>query len=90
MTWYTYILLCDNEIYYTGLTSNLRNRLISHKAKLNFATKRFSKIKLVYSEKYATRKEAERREQQVKRWKRAKKKALINGDSELLKKLSKS
>jgi putative endonuclease len=90
MSWYTYILLCDKKIYYTGLTGNLRNRLRSHITKNNLATKRFSTIKLVYSEKYATRKEAENREQQIKRWKRAKKKALITGNLELLKKLSKS
>ena len=90
MTWYTYILLCDQKIYYTGITSNLKERLNSHRSKCNIATKKFSDIKLVYSEEYKTRIIAENRERQIKRWKRAKKKALIDGNIDLLQKLSKS
>jgi putative endonuclease len=90
MLWYIYILLCDQKTYYVGLTSNLDNRLKSHNAKRNTATKRFSDLKLVYSEEYMTRKEAEVREKQLKKWTRAKKKALIDGNVELLIKLSKS
>ena len=67
MTWYTYILLCDKKIYYTGITSNLGRRLNSHRSKRNMATKKFSDIKLVYSEKYKTRRSAENRERQIKK-----------------------
>ena len=88
--WYVYILLCDQKTYYIGLTSDVNKRLKSHKAKQNIATKEFSEIEVVYAEKYITRKEAERREIQIKKWSRAKKKALIEGNLELLKKLSKS
>ncbi|MFI5265678.1 MAG: GIY-YIG nuclease family protein [Candidatus Levyibacteriota bacterium] len=90
MAWYTYILLCDQKTYYIGLTSNLRNRLKSHKLKQNIGTKEFSDIRLVYFEKYKIRKESENREQQLKKWTVAKKKALITGNLELLKKLSKT
>lgn len=90
MSWYTYILLCDQKIYYTGITSNLKERLNSHRSKRNIATKKFFDIKLVYSEEYKTRIIAENREKQIKRWKRAKKKALIEGKIDLLHKLSKS
>ena len=45
---------------------------------------------MVYSEPYATRKEAEFRETQLKKWSVAKKKALIQGNLELLKELSKN
>ena len=88
--WYVYILLCDQKTYYVGLTSNITNRLRSHKMKENIATKKFSDLVLIYTEEYKTRKEAERRESQIKKWTKAKKKALIEGDIELLKKLSKS
>ncbi len=90
MPWHIYILLCDQKTYYVGLTSNLENRLMSHKLKRNLGTKRFSDIKLVYSENFETRNEAERRETQLKKWSAAKKKALIDGDMQLLIKLSKS
>lgn len=90
MVWYTYILLCDQKTYYVGLTSNLQNRVRSHRLKQNIGTKEFSDIKLIYHEQYETRKESEKREQQLKSWTVAKKKALIIGDLELLKKLSKT
>ena len=47
-------------------------------------------IKLVYSEKLNSRQEAVNRESQIKGWSFAKKKALIDGNKELLIKLSKS
>lgn len=90
MPWHIYILLCDQKTYYVGLTSNLSQRIESHKLKKNLATKKFSKVKLVYSENFETRREAEKREIQLKKWSRAKKKALIDGNKELLIKLSKS
>jgi putative endonuclease len=44
---------------------------------------------LVYSESFATQLEAIKRERQLKRWSHAKKNALINGDIETLRALSK-
>lgn len=64
--------------------------MYSHKAKYNLATKKFSVVELVYSEQYLTRKLAEKRERQLKGWTFAKKKALIDGDKDLLIKLSKT
>ncbi|HKC04280.1 MAG TPA: GIY-YIG nuclease family protein [Patescibacteria group bacterium] len=90
MEWYIYILLCDQKIFYVGLTSNIKLRFKSHQNKYNFATKKFNEIELVYKESYKTRFEAERREKQLKDWSRAKKTALIKGEISLLKKLSKS
>lgn len=88
--WKVYILLCDQKTYYIGLTSNIQKRFKSHRAKENIATKRFSDLELVYTEKFKTRREAEKRENQLKKWSKAKKKALIEDNLELLKKLSKS
>jgi len=90
MSWYTYILLCDQKTYYIGLTNNITNRLSSHKRRENIGTKEFSDIQLIYKEEYPTRKLAEKRENQIKGWSRAKKKALIEGNTELLIELSKT
>ena len=90
MPWAIYILLCDQKTYYVGLSSDVNERFISHKLKQNLATKEFSDLKLVYTESYPTRKEAEQRERQLKGWSVAKKKALIAGDKDLLIKLSKT
>lgn len=90
MPWVIYILLCDQKTYYIGLTSNIENRVKSHKSKLNIATKEFSDLRLVYQENYLTRIKAEKREMQLKKWTVAKKKALIQGNKQLLIMLSKT
>lgn len=88
--WYIYILLCDQETFYIGITMDVDKRLKEHRSKTSFFTKKFSDLKLVYKEKYLTKAEARSRERQLKGWTKAKKKALIKGDIDLLKQLSKS
>ncbi len=88
--WKVYIFLCDQKTYYIGLTSNLNKRIRSHKLGQNLSTKRFSDIRLVYWETYSSRKLAEYRERQLKGWSAAKKKALVEGNKNLLKRLSKN
>ncbi len=90
MSWAVYILFCDQKTFYVGVTDNIERRLTQHKRRESFYTKKFSDIKLVYKEEYQKRIVAEKREKQIKKWSIAKKKALINSDKELLKKLSKS
>lgn len=70
------------------MTDNVERRLKQHKNKESFYTKKFSDIELVYKEVYKTKVSAEKREKQLKKWSIAKKESLINGDFELLKKLS--
>lgn len=59
-----------------------------------FYASRFTKgsqpIELVYTETFDTIHEARVRERQLHKWSHSKKQALINGDIELLKQLSKS
>ena len=90
MSWYIYILLCDKKTYYVGLTGTPHKRLQSHKRKENLGTKEFSSIELVYIAEFSTRRLAEDRERRLKGWTVAKKKALIDGDLVLLKRLSKT
>ena len=90
MNWTVYILLCDQKTFYVGMTDNVERRLTEHKSKKSFFTKKFSELELVYQENCETRNEAELREQQIKKWSVAKKKALILGNKALLVKLSKS
>ena len=88
--YYIYILKCDDQSFYVGLTDNLERRLAQHQNKRSLYTKRYSNIKLVYSEKFHKRIDAEQREQQLKGWSRAKKEALISDNKNRLIKLSKS
>lgn len=88
--WCVYILYCDKKRYYVGLTSNIINRLYQHKKGFSKYTKRFNEIELIYYEKYSDYRRALRRERQIKGWTKAKKIALINGESHLLRRLSRS
>ena len=86
-----YILLCANNEYYVGCTSDLERRLQEHQIGRGADfTKGHLPFKLVYTEEYPTLEEAYKRERQLHGWSRAKKDALILGDIEALKRLSKS
>lgn len=90
MIWYLYILLCDQKTFYIGITTNIGKRVEEHKSKCSFFTKKFSDIRLIYTEQFKTKEEARKREKQLKGWSHAKKKALISNKRSLLVKLSKS
>jgi len=88
--YYLYVLLCDKAVFYIGVTRNLEGRLANHKARHSPHTKRYRSVELVYTEKYSIRTKAEEREKQIKGWSREKKKALVDGDIEKLRELSRS
>lgn len=77
--WFVYILLCNDKLFYVGITNNLVKRFSEHINKRSIATKEFSKIKLVYCENYSNKYEAAKREKQIKGWSKAKKQMLIDG-----------
>ena len=86
-----YILRCANGQYYVGSTTNLELRLQEHRSGVGSGfTKAHLPIDLVYTEEYDTIHEARLRERQLHKWSQAKKEALIDGDIEKLKELSKS
>ena len=87
---YLYILECADGSYYTGSTVNLELRLAQHQNGEGAKhTKKHLPVKLVYYEEYSRVQEAFYREKQIQRWRREKKEALIKGDTEKLKELSK-
>ena len=91
MTAWFYILRLRSGTIYPGATKNLEERYKAHIAgKACRTTKLDPPMKLVYSESYPTFSEARKREAQIKRWTRAKKEALVAGDMNKLRQLSKS
>jgi len=80
MKYYVYILECADESFYVGCTNNLEKRLLQHNESKWGAhyTKIRRPVKLVYSEKFKTLKEARQREKGIKVWRREKKLKLIN------------
>jgi putative endonuclease len=81
MKGFVYIMTNDNNsVLYTGVTSDLRDRVNKHKSgkyKKSF-TKRYNVYKLVYYEELETIGEAIKREKQIKAGPRRKKIDLIN------------
>jgi putative endonuclease len=86
-----YILKCANDMFYTGSTKNLERRLKQHQSGegANF-TKKHLPVELVYFEVFERIDWAFYREKQIQGWSHKKKEALINGDLEKLKELSRS
>jgi len=80
MSYFTYILECADKSLYVGSTNNLERRVKQHNESKWGAhyTKIRRPVALLYSEKFATLKEARRRENEIKGWRREKKIKLIN------------
>ena len=79
---YIYILTSKKHtVLYTGVTSNLANRLYEHRNGLyqKSFTSRYNVTKLVYYEGFTNIEEAIAREKQIKAGSRQKKLDLING-----------
>ena len=88
---YTYIVQCSNSSYYVGHTHNLAARIKDHNAGQGaLHTRTHGRVRLVYSEAHPSKLLAIKRELQIKKWSREKKKALIEGRKDLLHELSKS
>ena len=70
----------NNSVLYTGVTSDLKERVTQHKSKkhLNSFSSRYNICKLVYYERLETIGEAIKREKQIKGGSRNKKIELIN------------
>src|ERR1035437_1273357 len=78
----TYIITNNNNyVLYTGVTSNLKHRMLQHQSKtyLNSFSSRYNIWKLIYYECFETIDEAIKREKQIKAGSRNKKLKLING-----------
>ena len=86
---YMYIVKCQDDTFYIGHTHDINQRIQTHRS--GNGSKHTSERRvdeLVYYESYDSKKEAIKREKQLKGWSRLKKEALINKDFNRLKKLS--
>lgn len=88
--YFVYILLCNDNSYYTGVTNDLERRLYEHENGIDpgsYTCKR-RPVKLVFHERFNDVIQAIAFEKQVKGWNRKKKEAIINGNWHLLPELS--
>ena len=90
-TYYVYILHCVDTTYYTGITSNLTQRLEDHQRGKYENSYTYSRrpFKLVFFCEFSDVNMAILSEKQIKKWSRVKKEALINNEYEKLPNLAK-
>ncbi len=87
-----YILECNDQSFYVGITSNLDIRLTEHNSGKDRSAYTFNRrpVNLKWFQNFTSPSEAIKLEKQLKGWSRAKKIALINEDWERLIKYSKN
>ncbi len=88
---YVYILKCADDSYYTGVTSNLDQRMQQHESGFypDCYTASRRPVELVFYAEFTNIGFAIEKEKKIKKWSRAKKEALINGDFDQLPNLAK-
>ena len=88
--YYVYILMCSDELLYTGMTNDLERRFNEHEKGLNkncFTFKR-RPLELIFSQEFKDVEQAIYFEKKIKKWSSKKKLALANGDYNMLEILS--
>ena len=82
---------CSDKSFYVGVTNNLDKRILEHNEGINITSYTYLRrpVKLMYHTYFTDFDLAFQWETRIKKWSRAKKQALIDGDFELLKILSK-
>src|SRR5690554_2995470 len=88
---YVYILLCSDDTYYVGVTSNLEKRIEEHIVGKYYESYTYSRrpLKLVYYTTFTDIVIAIEYEKKIKKWSKQKKLALIEGRYDDLSNLSK-
>ena len=84
--YYVYILICADETLYTGITTDLKRRIIEHNSSKLGARYTSSRrpSKIIYSQKFKNRSSALKEEARIKKLKRNKKMELIKKQRDLL------
>ena len=78
LTFYIYILKCNDNSYYVGHTDNIEKRISEHRIKKysGYTSTRLP-IEVAFVQQFSTRYEALSAERKIKKWTRNKKEALI-------------
>ena len=82
MSWYTYIVRCQDDSLYTGITTDLKRRVLQHNTDNKAGAKSLRHrrpVVLTYYELFTNQTEAARRERTIKHWTRKYKLKLIEG-----------
>ena len=78
MEWCVYMLLCDDNTIYTGITNDLKKRFDNHISGTGAKYLRGRKpLEIVYTENFKNRSMATKREMEIKKLNRKEKETLI-------------
>jgi DNA-3-methyladenine glycosylase II len=81
---YTYILRCADDTLYTGWTNDLKHRMDAHNHGTGSKyTRTRTPVELVYYEEFEDKRDAQRREYQIKQLTRAHKERLVQSGTEI-------
>ena len=76
--WFVYIVECRDGSYYTGITTNIQERVAKHNAGIGAKyTRARMPVRVVYSENSDTLSSAAKREAQIKKLTRSEKEVLV-------------
>lgn len=76
--YFLYLLRCGDGTLYAGITTDLKRRFREHRqGKGGRYTRAKKAVKIIYTEKWASRSQASKREAEIKKLSRAQKVALI-------------
>lgn len=82
--YFLYILECEGGVLYTGITTDVERRFNEHKAGIGARfTRAHEAMRIAYTEEYADRSSALKREAEIKNWKREKKVQLIKSSNKV-------
>ena len=78
--WYLYVLLCADGTYYTGITTDIKRRLVEHNTSTRGAkyTKTRRPVEIVYWTRFQGRSSAQKAEHKFKQLTRKQKEKVIN------------
>ena len=78
--WYVYIVECADGSLYTGITTDVKRRLLEHNYSFKAAkyTRSRRPVRMIWSKEVSNRSEASAEEYRIKRLSRKKKLELIN------------
>ena len=80
MTWYMYVVVCFDNSFYCGITTNIERRIKQHNGELSGGakyTRSRRPCKLIYQEEYCNRSLASKREYEFKKLSRKKKEDIV-------------
>ena len=76
--YFVYLIECEDKSIYTGITTDVARRFNEHKnGKGGHYTSSRQVVKILYTEKFKTRSEAQKREAEIKSWNRLQKLNLV-------------